>query len=109
MVLAQESCGWADSKTFFAAEYHDMKEQQKGNHSHNNFYGANAVTDISTALDNLAMAATTNRDIVSRITESNKQLTQTNKILIEQLRTSIEANTVLTKKLGCRNHHKLQL
>jgi hypothetical protein len=91
---------WANFKTFFAAEYHDMKEQQKVNHSQNNFHGANAVTDISTALDNLAMAATTDRDIVSQLTESNKQLTETNKILIEQLRTSIEANNALTKKLG---------
>jgi hypothetical protein len=32
--------------------------------------------------------------------ESNKQLTKTNKILIEQLGTSIKANNVLTKKLG---------
>jgi hypothetical protein len=46
---------WTTFKTFFAAEYHDMKEQQKMNHSQNNFHGANAVTDISTALDNLAL------------------------------------------------------
>jgi hypothetical protein len=91
---------WATFKTFFAAEYHDMKEQQKVNHSQNNFHGANAVTVISMALDNLALAATTDRDIVSQLTESNKQLTETNKLLIEQLRTSIEANNVLIKKMG---------
>jgi hypothetical protein len=91
---------WATFKSFFAAEYHDMKEQQKVNHSRNNFHGANAVTDISTALDNLALTATTNCDIVSQLTKSNKQLTKTNKLLIKQLRTSIEANNVLIKKLG---------
>jgi hypothetical protein len=91
---------WVNFKAFFAAEYHDMKEQQKVNQSQNNFHGANAVTNISTALDNLAMAATTDCDIVSQLTESNKQLTETNKILIEQLWTSIEANSILTKKLG---------
>jgi hypothetical protein len=100
---------WANFKTFFAAEYHDMKEQQKVNQSQNNFHGANAVTDVSTALDYLAMATTADRDIVSQLTESNEKLTETNKILIEQLQTSIEANSVLTKKLGGQNHHKLQL
>jgi hypothetical protein len=91
---------WANFKAFFVAEYHDMKEQQKVNQSQNNFHGANAVTNISTTLDNLAMAATTDHDIVSQLTESNKQLTENNKILIEQLRPSIQANSVLTKKLG---------
>jgi hypothetical protein len=76
---------WATFKTFFKGEYHNMKEQQKVNQSHDNLHGANAVTDISTALDNLAIAATTDRDIVSQLMESNKQLTETNKILIEQL------------------------
>jgi hypothetical protein len=71
--------------------------------SQNNFYGANSVLEISTALDNLAMAATMDWDIVPELTESNKQLTNTNKILIEQLKTSIEANTVLT---NCRHHQE---
>jgi hypothetical protein len=79
-----------------------MKEQRKVNHSQNNLHGANAVTDSSTALDNLALAATTDRNIVSQLTESNKQLTKTNKLLIEQLRTSIEANNVLIKKMGSK-------
>jgi hypothetical protein len=77
-----------------------LKEQHKVNQSQNNFHGANAVQDISSALDNLALAATTDWDIVAQLTQSNKQLTETNKLLSEQLRTSLEANTVLNKKIG---------
>jgi hypothetical protein len=55
---------WQEFKRFFAAEYHDLKEQQKVNTLQNNFQGANAAYDITTVLDNLALAATTNRDIV---------------------------------------------
>jgi hypothetical protein len=46
------------------------------------------------------MAATTVGDILSQLRESNKQLTKSNKILIKQLKTSIEANNVLHKKIG---------
>jgi hypothetical protein len=74
---------WTNFKSFFAAEYHDLKEQQKVNTSHNNFHGANSVMDLSTALDNLAMAATTDRDIVALLTKNNQQLTETNKLLNE--------------------------
>jgi hypothetical protein len=56
---------WTNFKSFFAAEYHDLKEQQKVNTSQNNFQGANSVVDLSMALDNLAMAATADRDIVA--------------------------------------------
>jgi hypothetical protein len=83
-----------------AVKYHDSREQQKVNQLQNNFHGANAVHSISTALDNLATAATTNPNIVSQLTESNKQLTKTNKRLIEQLKRFIEANNILSKKVG---------
>jgi cell division septum initiation protein DivIVA len=91
---------WTNFKTFFAAEYHDLKEQQKVNTSQTNFHGANAAIDISSALDNLAMAATTDRDIVAQLTLSNTRLTEANKILAEQLKNSMEANLILLKKPG---------
>jgi len=83
---------WAQFKTFFTAEYHDQKEQSKVNNNQANFHGANAVTDISAALDNLAMAATNDRDIVQHLTSINNQLTATNKLLTEQLAASLQAN-----------------
>ena len=45
---------WPLFKTCFAEEHRDLKEQQKVSTSQ-----ANAVLDVSNALDNLAMAATT--------------------------------------------------
>jgi len=55
--------------------------------------------DISTALDNLALAATTDRDIVSQLTSTNQQLTATNKMLTEQLSAAIATNAQLVKQL----------
>ena len=91
---------WPLFKTYFAEEYHDLKEQQKVNTSQTQFHGANAVVDISTALDNLAMAATTDRDIVAQLTESNKQLVAMNTTLTAQLKSAMENNSMLIKKLG---------
>jgi hypothetical protein len=90
---------WQNFKRFFAAEYHDLKEQQKVNTSQSNFHGANAATDISNALDNLALAATTDREIVAQLTHANQQLTTTNALLTEQLSKSIATIAQLAKKL----------
>lgn len=87
---------WANFKTFFAEEYHDLKEQQKVNTTQTNFHGANEVTDISMALDNLAMAATTDRDIVAQLTLSNKQLIEINTTLTAQLKTAMVSSTTWT-------------
>jgi hypothetical protein len=91
---------WPLFKTYFAEEYHDLKEQQKVNTSQTQFHGANSVLDISTALDNLAMAATTDRDIVAQLTQSNKQLVEMNAILTAQLKNAMENNNLLIKKIG---------
>jgi hypothetical protein len=66
---------WTNFKHFFAAEYHALKEQQKVNMSQSNFHGANAIMDISTALDNLALAATADCNIVAPLTHNNQQAT----------------------------------
>ena len=91
---------WVLFKNFFTEEYHDLKEQNKVNNNQANFHSANSVVNISTALDNLAMAATNDRDIVAQLTQTNQQLTATNKLLTEQLKTAMETNNNLTKKLG---------
>ena len=64
---------WALFKPYFAEENQDLKEQQQVNTLKANFYGANSVVNISSALDNLAMAATTDGDIVAQLTQSNQQ------------------------------------
>jgi hypothetical protein len=96
---------WATFKTFFAAEYHDMKEQQKVNESQNNFHGADAVTNISTALDNLAMAATTDCDS-GRATNNSLKPTKSS---LSNFEHPSKPTVFSPRNLVARNHHKLQL
>jgi hypothetical protein len=53
-----------------------------------NFHGVNSVLDLklTTALDNLSMAATTDCNIVKQLIQSNKQLVEMNAILTAQLK-----------------------
>jgi hypothetical protein len=81
---------WPLFKRFFAAEYHDLKEQQKVNVSQNNFHGANATTDITNALEHLTFAATNDRDMVAQLTVSVQQLTAANKQLTGRYNKSSE-------------------
>jgi hypothetical protein len=76
---------WPHFKTFFANEYNDLKEQQKLNNNQNNFHGANNAIDLTTAINSLAMAATSDRDVMTQLTETNKQLVRTNQQLTDQL------------------------
>jgi hypothetical protein len=76
---------WPHFKAFFANEYNDLKEQQKLNSNQNNFHGANNAIDLTTAIDSLAMAATSDRDVMTQLTETNKQLVRTNQQLTDQL------------------------
>ena len=91
---------WLNFKRFFAAEYHDLKEQQKVNTSQDNFHGANAAYDISMALDNLALAATSDRDLVMQLTMNIQELTANNKTLTEQLQKALATNANHVHKLG---------
>jgi hypothetical protein len=92
---------WTHFKTFFAEEHHDLKEQQDVNTSHGKFHPANIVADISTALVNLATAATSNCCILAHLANSNKALAETKKLLTEH--TSLEANTLLIENLTPSN------
>jgi DNA anti-recombination protein RmuC len=76
---------WTHFKAFFATEYNELKEQQKLNTNQNNFHGANSAIDLTTAIDSLAMAATSDRDVMTQLTSTNKQLVQTINQLTEQL------------------------
>jgi hypothetical protein len=76
---------WTNFKAFFATEYNELKEQQKLNTNQNNFHSANSAIDLTTAIDSLAMAATLDRDVMTQLTLTNKQLVQTIHQLTEQL------------------------
>ena len=69
---------WVHFKQFFATKYHNRKEQNKVNTAQNSFHSANSAVNITQALDNLAMAAIYDRNIVAQLTKINQQLTTTN-------------------------------
>jgi hypothetical protein len=90
---------WDNLKCIFAAEYGNLKEQAKVNTLQTNFHGANAAHCITTALDNLGLAATTKSNIVQQLTISNQQLTATRSLLTEQLYKAMATNAKLVQKL----------
>ena len=74
---------WVHFKQFFAAEYHNQKEQDKVNKAQNSFHSANSAVDITQDLENLAIVSISDRDIVAQLANINQQLTTTNKTFIE--------------------------
>jgi len=87
-----------DVQDFFATEYHDLREQQKLNSTQVGFHSANAAMEqvqIVSALDNLALAATTDRDIVAKLTAITTELAATNKSLTEQIKQLLATNAAL--------------
>jgi hypothetical protein len=90
----------AKLQTFLCSRILWPKGTTKGQCLPNNFHGANAAIDLTTALDHLALAATTNREIVAQLTHANDQLTTTNKVLTEQLQKLLVTNASLVNKLG---------
>ena len=70
------------------------------NTSKNNVHSANSAVDITQDLDNLAMAAITDHDIVAQLTTINQKLNTTNTKLSAQLQTALATNTTLVAKLN---------
>lgn len=56
------------------------------------------------ALDNLAMAAMSDRDIVAQLTASNTLLAEANKALTDQLQVQTDTNAALIKQLRPSTH-----
>ena len=96
---------WALFKQFFADKYHDLKEQQRVNISGSNFHSDNAAVDIGKALNNLALAATADREIVVRLNNTNASLVETITSITEQLRLDQANNAALDNKF--RQHKPL--
>lgn len=82
---------WPNFKIYFGEEYHDLKETQRITAGQGGYHGANAATDIvidlGAALDNLALAASADKNIVKESVRANKQLTDATKLLSEANRT----------------------
>jgi hypothetical protein len=85
-------------KPFFATEYNDLKEQHKINSNQNNFHGANSAIDLTTDIGSFAMAATTDREVMARLTHTNQQLVATNIQLSAQLQQATLELTQMKKQ-----------
>jgi hypothetical protein len=63
-----------------------------------------------TALDHLALAATTDREVVHQLAQANEQLTIANKKLMEQIQQLLTTNTtVLIAKASSEDSTKTRL
>ena len=99
---------WYHFKTFFATEYHDQKEQQRTTSGQSQYF-ANAATDngsinIVETLDNLALSATNDRDVLTALIESNKTLTKNNEKLVAKMEEIATSVTKLTNNANNNNN-----
>ena len=66
---------WEIFKKALAEEYHDLMEEMKFTSGDAVFHLDNAMKETGEALEHLDMEVTADNDIVSRLTESVKELT----------------------------------
>ena len=83
---------WNAFKVYFAAEYHELKEQNELSAAHSGFHSANAImtqeppqATITDALDHLALATSNDRNIIDKLTQTNAELVSTNAKLTADL------------------------
>lgn len=87
---------WNAFKVYFAAEYHELKEQNELSAAHSGFHAANAVltqeppqATITDALDHLALATSNDRSIIEKLTTTNAELVSNNAKLTADLAQAI--------------------
>ena len=99
---------WDGFKKFFEEEYYDIRELQHINSTQAGFYGANmdiTMQDgISEAWENLDIATTLEKYVLTHITRTTKQLEEKNNILTDQINTLTATNVCLTS--NGRNQQK---
>ena len=80
---------WEAFKSLFTREYHLLKEEERvtsGASGYKTMHNAEDVTnEIASAIDNLAMATTTDRSILEQLVAASKELTEANARLTEQV------------------------
>ena len=59
---------WASFKQVFTEEYHGLVDETKVTNRDTGFHSANTMQEIGGALENLAMAAVADKDIVTNMT-----------------------------------------
>ena len=95
---------WKIFKRHFAAEYHEIREQQhvQGEAVFNSAQLAHETTDIAAALENLALAATAERNIVANIIAINKKSVDINTVLCVQVKSLVATNARLANTQGTK-------
>ena len=93
---------WTNFKRHFAADYHEIREQQRvsGDSGFNSENHAHETTDMATALDNMALAETADRNIVIDLIATNRKLVEANTTLDTQVKALVETNTLLAATQG---------
>ena len=93
---------WTNLKRNFASEYHEIHEQQPVlvKVGLNSAQIDHETTDMPTALDNMALAATANRNIVADLITINKKLVETNTALVAQVKYLVATNARLANIQG---------
>ena len=88
---------WANFNTFFAKKYYDNSEKSKLTTIKSGYQRMHAVVGIYMALDNLAMVAMVDWDIVTKLTTANNNLAESVSNLKDRI--GVEMSTIheLTK------------
>ena len=96
---------WLNFKTFFANEYHELKEQEQTTALTQGYHSANLADDqndqndtqLVEALQHLALAATTDKQTIAQLVEANAKLTDSVGKLTEKLAQALQTVTTLTR------------
>ena len=96
---------WQIFKRHFAADYHEIRKQQRlsWEAGFNSSHLSHKTTDMATAIDNLSIAATAYRNIVVDFISINKILVETNVTLVALTSKSVAEH--LTKPITIRKGH----
>ena len=97
---------WTNFKTFFADEYHLLREDEDNTQQGSGYHQANAMTGVTTALEHLAMAATADKRTMEELATTNRELSEANKLFAVQLGTLTESIKQLTQKVELLNKRK---
>ena len=98
---SREQKTWIGFKHFFVDEYHDLNITHNMSAGQMGYHSVNDVVptgDITSALDNLEMYATAEQSHVDHDMATIFQLTETNKILGDQIKQLSETNAILDRQ-----------
>ena len=100
---------WTNFKKLFVAEYHQLKEEQRLTSSAAGYSSMNHVQgfteELSSAIDNLAMATVNDKNTITELIEANKRLTETNADLVAQLKLTLGENCKVATRGKSKSLH----